>query len=77
MLEYWETTPKVLQSNFDAKKDDFSQRRIPDGQIYAFHATDPSNIDNILRKNLNYNKTVHGRRHGDGCYFSGTMFNKF
>jgi hypothetical protein len=61
---------KRLQAKFDAKKKDFSRRRIPDGQIYAFHATLPSNIDSILRDNLNYSKTAHGRVHGDGCYFS-------
>jgi hypothetical protein len=61
---------KRLQAQFDAKKKDFSINRIPDGQIYAFHATQPVNIDNILKNNLNYRRTANGRAHGDGCYFS-------
>ena len=61
-----------LQQKFDAKKAHFRSSGIPDHQIMAFHATDPSNIDSIIRTNLDYRKVgaAHGRAHGDGNYFS-------
>ena len=44
-------------------------------EIYAYHATKPENIANIIENNLDpqRHKTVkpaHGNRYGGGCYFS-------
>jgi hypothetical protein len=62
---------KRLEAAFDAKKDDFQRREIPSHEVLAFHGTSSSNIDSILRTNLDPNRTVaHGRAHGHGCYFS-------
>jgi hypothetical protein len=40
-------------------------------EIYAYHATSPQNVESIAKYNLDWRRTpVHGRAHGDGCYFS-------
>ena len=60
-----------LETKFNRKKDEFKKKKIPDDVMYAFHATDASNIDSILRTNLDPNRpVVHGSAHGKGCYFS-------
>ena len=61
-----------LQRKFDDKKAEFRRKKIPDQQIMAFHATNPANIDSIIKSNLDHRKYggLHGRAHGDGNYFS-------
>ena len=60
----------VLEARFNAMK----AKLLATGrgnEILAFHATDPQNIDSILRNNLDPNRGPrHGRAHGNGCYFS-------
>ncbi len=60
----------TLEAKFKAKAAEFKARRISDKCILAFHATDAKNIDSILKTNLNYDRTTHGRVYGDGVYFS-------
>ena len=60
----------TLESRFEDMKEKFQRKDFGD-EILAFHATDPENIDSILRNNLDPNRQpAHGRLHGDGCYFS-------
>ena len=55
--------------NFEATKKSFKSKGIPDGEILAYHGTDPVNIDSILKNNL---KLEFAKRqlHGKGNYFS-------
>ena len=40
-------------------------------EIYAYHATSPQNVQSIAQDNLDWQRAaVHGRAHGNGCYFS-------
>ena len=40
-------------------------------EIYAYHATSPNNVTSIVENNLDWQRAaVHGRAHGNGCYFS-------
>ena len=40
-------------------------------EIYAYHATSSHNVQSIAKENLDWRRrAVHGRAHGDGCYFS-------
>lgn len=60
-----------LEANFQKKKIWLKSKGSPDGEIRGFHGTDPQNIDSIIKQNLDPNRAAtHGRRHGEGCYFS-------
>ncbi|KAL5265757.1 hypothetical protein ACHWQZ_G006462 [Mnemiopsis leidyi] len=40
-------------------------------EVYAYHATSPHNVPSIVENNLDWQRAaVHGRAHGNGCYFS-------
>ena len=62
---------KKLEEKFISKKNDFKGKKIPHEEVRAFHGTNPSNIDSILKNNLDPHRPAkNGRAHGDGCYFS-------
>ena len=56
-----------LQKKFDGKQTEFKRKKIPDDTIFAYHGTNPQNIDSILKTNLN--RKV-GQAYGPGYYFS-------
>ena len=60
-----------LENHFNSQKLLFQTQGVPDNEILAYHATDYSNVDSILKNNLDPNRAAaHGRRFGNGCYFS-------
>ena len=56
-----------LQKKFEAKKAEFYQKKIPDNEVFAYHGTSPTNIDSILKSNLNARSR---EAYGKGYYFS-------
>ena len=61
----------ALERAFNNRKQAFSAARVNDAEILAYHGTASTNIDSILRNNLDPNITpVNGRAHGKGSYFS-------
>ena len=56
----------------DAKKAEFVGKGILAGQIMAFHATKPENVNSIVETNLDYRKcpVKNGRVYGEGNYLS-------
>ena len=50
-----------LQRKFEAKKQEFKQKNIPDTIIYAFHGTGKENVKSICQNNLNViSRCVYG-----------------
>ena len=61
----------ALEQQFCAKKQEFLTCGVSSKEILAYHGTSSVNIDSILRDNLDPTRAAaHGRKHGDGCYFS-------
>ena len=60
---------KDLEAKFEATKQSFKRNGIPDGEILAYHGTNATNIDSILKNNL---QLAYARRqaYGKGNYFS-------
>ena len=60
---------KDLEAKFEATKKSFKSKGIPDGEILAYHGTDATKIDSILKDNLQL-KYARGQACGTGNYFS-------
>ena len=60
---------KDLERKFEATKRLFKILGIPDDEILAYHGTDASNIDSILKTNLQLSYAKR-QRYGRGNYFS-------
>ena len=60
---------KDLEDKFEATKQKFNSQGIPDKEILAYHGTASTNIDNILKSNL---QLSYAKRqvYGKGNYFS-------
>ena len=56
-----------LQKKFDDKQSEFKKKKIQHDYVLAYHGTEPTNIDSILKTNLNIKKR---EAHGPGYYFS-------
>ena len=63
--------PKILAA-FEKKKQEFKKKGIPCDPIYAYHGTNPSVIDEILKTNfdMKFVGSAHGQTYGRGHYFS-------
>ena len=63
---------QVLENAFEAKKQEFTRKGIPNNEVFAFHGTPAQNVDSIVQTNLRYQNfpTIHGKAHGPGNYFS-------
>ena len=60
-----------LEAKYSSSQDQLIQKHVEYKEIFAYHATSLENVPSIIRKNLDPNHPVaHGRRFGDGCYFS-------
>ena len=50
-----------LQKKFYNKKAEFQMKTIPDEELFAYHGTQPKNVKNICKTNLNIiRRTAHG-----------------
>ena len=60
----------LLKINFEKKKKELEEVNLTE-EIYAFHGTDISNVESILKLNLDPHRSPkNGLRYGRGCYFS-------
>ena len=60
---------QVLEAKFEATKRSFRHKGIPDKEILAYHGTNPANIEDILKDNLQL-KYAKRQVYGKGNYFS-------
>ena len=59
-----------LKMKFEEKKNELEKGNFTE-EILAFHGTDISNVENILKTNLDPHRSPkHGLCYGKGCYFS-------
>jgi small ubiquitin-related modifier len=56
-----------LQKKFHNKKAEFKMKNLPDEEIFAYHGTQPKNVKNICKTNLNI---ILRTAHGGGYYFT-------
>ena len=59
----------LLKSAFEETKEEFKRRQIPHQSVFAYHGTDPSNLDSIFAINFDVNRSRR-QAHGCGMYFS-------
>ena len=60
-----------IGANYTSSKNRLIHNHMHHKEIFAYHATALTNVPSIIRNNLDPNNPVkHGRRFGDGCYFS-------
>ena len=57
----------TLQKTFEDKKIKFETNNIPNDEIFAYHGTQPTNVDSICQNNLNI---IRRTAHGHGYYFT-------